>query len=60
MRRKFKKPFARLPAAAQAFNVKGVALEVLWIDFYKVGSHENFYDELKKYLRAERNGHDDR
>lgn len=44
----------------QAFNVKGVALEVLWIDFYQVGSHENFYDELKKYLRAERNGHDDR
>lgn len=42
------------------FKVKGVALDVLWIDFYKVGSHENFYDELKKYLKAERNGHDDR
>jgi hypothetical protein len=31
-------------------------LEILCIDFYKVGSHENFYDELKKYLRAERKG----
>lgn len=45
---------------AYRLNVKGVAPEVLWIDFYKVGSHENFYDELKKYLRAEKNGHDDR
>ncbi|PZX29050.1 conserved hypothetical protein [Cupriavidus phytorum] len=43
----------------QEFNAKGGALEVLWIDFYKVSSHENFYDELKKYLKAERNGHDD-
>ncbi|MGY2490139.1 type II toxin-antitoxin system RelE/ParE family toxin [Cupriavidus sp. CP313] len=34
----------------------GVDLELLWIDFYKVGSHENFYDELKQYLRAERKG----
>jgi len=23
------------------------------LDFYQVGSHENFYDELKRYLRAE-------
>jgi hypothetical protein len=28
--------------------------EFLVIDFYQVGSHENFYDELKRYLRAER------
>ncbi len=28
-------------------------LEFLMIDFYQVGSHENFYDELKRYLRAE-------
>ncbi|WP_341645022.1 type II toxin-antitoxin system RelE/ParE family toxin [Thauera sp. SDU_THAU2] len=28
-------------------------LELLAIDFYKVGPHENFYDELKRYLRAE-------
>jgi hypothetical protein len=25
----------------------------LWIDFYKIGSHENFYDDLKMYLKAE-------
>ena len=28
-------------------------LELLIIDFYQVESHENFYDELKRYLRAE-------
>lgn len=28
-------------------------LEFLIIDFYQVGSHENFYDELKHYLRQE-------
>ena len=27
----------------------------LIIDFYQVGSHENFYSELKRYLRAEGN-----
>ena len=27
-------------------------VDVVFIDFYKVGSHENFYDELKKYLKA--------
>lgn len=28
-------------------------VEFLIIDFYQVGSHENFYDELKQYLRHE-------
>jgi hypothetical protein len=28
--------------------------EFLMIDFYKVGVHENFYDELKEYLRHEK------
>lgn len=32
---------------------QGVEVELLMIDFYQVGSHENFYDELKRYLRAE-------
>jgi hypothetical protein len=32
----------------------GGAPEFLIIDFYQVGSHENFYDELKRYLRQER------
>lgn len=34
---------------------KDLPLEFLIIDFYQVGSHENFYDELKHYLRQERN-----
>ncbi len=28
-------------------------IDFLIIDFYKVGSHENFYEELKRYLRQE-------
>ena len=34
-------------------SAKGVSLEFLGIDFYQVGSHENFYDDLKNYLRQE-------
>ena len=29
-------------------------MEFLIIDFYQVGVHENFYKELKQYLRHER------
>jgi len=29
------------------------SLEIVLIDFYKIGTHENFYTELKKYLAAE-------
>lgn len=32
---------------------KDLPLEFLIIDFYQVGSHENFYDELNHYLRQE-------
>lgn len=32
----------------------GVDIDLLWIDFYQVGSHENFYTALKKFLKAER------
>ena len=28
-------------------------VELLIVDFYLVGSHENFYDELKRYLKSE-------
>jgi hypothetical protein len=28
-------------------------IEFLVIDFYKVGVHENFYDELKHYIQEE-------
>jgi hypothetical protein len=30
-----------------------VKLEFLSIDFYQVGLHENFYDDLKRYLKSE-------
>lgn len=33
--------------------VDHVSVEFLCIDFYQVGTHENFYDELKLYLRHE-------
>lgn len=32
---------------------RNVPVEFLIIDFYQVGSHENFYDKLKQYLRQE-------
>ena len=35
---------------------KDLPLDFLLIDFYQVGSHENFYDELKHYLRQESKG----
>lgn len=28
-------------------------IEFLVIDFYQIGSHENFYDDLKRYLKSE-------
>ncbi|MDO9144522.1 type II toxin-antitoxin system RelE/ParE family toxin [Rhodoferax sp.] len=31
-----------------------VSVEFLVIDFYQVGTHENFYAELKQYLRQEK------
>ena len=42
-------PEARTPEARS----QGVDVELLIIDFYQVGSHENFYDELKRYLKSE-------
>lgn len=33
---------------------KDLPIEFLIIDFYQVGSHENFYDELKRALRPEK------
>lgn len=35
--------------------VEDLPLEFLIIDFYQVGSHENFYADLKHYLRQESN-----
>ena len=39
---------APLPQACEA--AAAAAIEWLLIDFYQVGSHENFYNELKRYL----------
>ena len=38
---------------AYYFDAKGTA-QLIKIDFYKIGVHENFYEELKNYLRANR------
>lgn len=40
------------PPAPEACG-QAVEVELLIIDFYQVGSHENFYDELKRYLKSE-------
>ena len=34
--------------------LENAPMEFLIIDFYQVGVHENFYKELKQYLRHER------
>jgi hypothetical protein len=42
------------PPTFEGLSAKGVkTLEFLVIDFYQIGSHENFYDDLKRYLRSE-------
>jgi hypothetical protein len=35
---------------AYKYGPKKSGFEILWIDFYKIGSHENFYSELKKFI----------
>lgn len=35
-----------------AYRYHAETIEILLIDFYKIGTHENFYTELKKYLKA--------
>lgn len=41
----------RLTPGEQSYN--GEKLEELMIDFYQIGTHENFYDELKRFIRSE-------
>jgi hypothetical protein len=41
----------RPPPEDQA--IEDVEIEFLVIDFYRVGVHENFYDELKHYIKEE-------
>jgi len=40
---------------AYRFGLSNKLLEVIWIDFYKIGTHENFYSDLKRFLREEGN-----
>lgn len=35
-----------------AYKQTTSGIDLLLIDFYQVGTHENFYDDLKKYLKT--------
>jgi mRNA-degrading endonuclease RelE of RelBE toxin-antitoxin system len=35
-----------------AYSLHAETIEILLLDFYKIGTHENFYTELKKYLKT--------
>ncbi|MGK5080744.1 type II toxin-antitoxin system RelE/ParE family toxin [Janthinobacterium sp. HLX7-2] len=39
------------PPTNEELKAEGVNIELLLIDFYQLGSHENFYAALKKYLK---------
>jgi hypothetical protein len=40
------------PPADEELTADGVDIELLFIDFYQVGTHEHFYADLKKYLKS--------
>ena len=40
------------PASADELNREDVDIDLLFIDFYQIGTHENFYVSLKKYLKS--------
>lgn len=40
------------PPADEDLAAEGVEIELLIIDFYQVGVHENFYADLKNYLKS--------
>jgi hypothetical protein len=40
------------PPTDEELKAEGVDIELLFIDFFQVGSHENFYAALKKYLKS--------
>ena len=42
---------------AYKFKMALGSLEIIWIDFYKIGSHENFYKEFKLFLKKEINSY---
>ncbi|PFH08753.1 ParE-like toxin of type II ParDE toxin-antitoxin system [Collimonas sp. PA-H2] len=41
-----------VPAQKMGNKAEHRSPDFLFIDFYKLGTHENFYDDLKAYLRA--------
>jgi hypothetical protein len=40
------------PPTDEEIKAEDHRIEVLYIDFYQVGPHENFYAALKKYLKS--------
>ena len=40
------------PPIPEVREAEGVDIELLVIDFYQAGTHENFYKALKKYLKS--------
>lgn len=40
------------PPTDEEVRAGGVDIELLFIDFYQVGVHEDFYAALKKYLKS--------
>lgn len=40
------------PPTDEELKADGVDIELLLIDFYQVGTHENFYADLKNYLKS--------
>lgn len=40
------------PPTDEDLAAEGVEVELLIIDFYQVGVHENFYADLKNYLKS--------
>lgn len=35
-----------------AYHVNEQTIDMVLVDFYQIGTHENFYPNLKEYLRA--------
>lgn len=55
MKSNFKRPFAQFVKKAHKPLQLAIedAVDAVAIDFYQIGSHENFYAELKRYLKSE-------
>jgi len=40
------------PPTDEEIAAENVKVDLLFIDFYQAGTHENFYADLKKYLKS--------